>query len=147
MRKEIIVPIAVSCVTVLAYLGGYNRGVSRAKTVTQVKEVVRVEFVHRETTTETTTTPKGDTITRTVVVEDTKTDVKTDTSKTQTPAVPADVPRKRLTNISALTALDVPSSLTPVYGISVTREVLGPITVGAFGLTNGTVGVSVGVTF
>jgi hypothetical protein len=34
-----------------------------------------------------------------------------------------------------------------MYGISVHREFIGPITLGAFGLTNGTVGLSIGVNF
>lgn len=36
---------------------------------------------------------------------------------------------------------------TPTYGLSVTKPVLGPVTIGAFGLNNGTVGASVGLTF
>lgn len=35
----------------------------------------------------------------------------------------------------------------PIYGVSISKEVLGPITVGAWGLTNGTLGLSAGVNF
>lgn len=35
----------------------------------------------------------------------------------------------------------------PVYGLHVNKELLGPITVGVFGLTNKTLGVSIGLNF
>ena len=35
----------------------------------------------------------------------------------------------------------------PLYGISANKEFIGPITIGAFGLTNGTIGLSIGVNF
>lgn len=51
--------------------------------------------------------------------------------------------------ISALAATDLKSikSLQPSYGISVQRRILGPIHVGAFGITNKQVGISVGFQF
>ena len=52
------------------------------------------------------------------------------------------------TNISALIGTSTHDFFgPPSYGISVNREVIGPITVGAFGLMNGTFGLSVGITF
>lgn len=56
---------------------------------------------------------------------------------------------KSKVTISALAGFK-PSDLTsgPSYGMSVTRPILGPITLGLFGLTNpGVYGVSVGLTF
>jgi len=37
------------------------------------------------------------------------------------------------------------STTTPVYGIEIHKEILGPINVGVFGLTNKTVGVTFGL--
>lgn len=52
------------------------------------------------------------------------------------------------TNVSALVGNDFSKSLPkPLYGINVSREFLGPVTIGAFGLTNGVLGVSVGLNF
>ena len=50
-------------------------------------------------------------------------------------------------NISALVGVDLPNSLKPLYGASFTKQFLGPISIGAWGLTNGTLGVSVGINF
>ena len=76
--------------------------------------------------------------------EDTKTKTKeearTDAHVEITPA-----PRKTL-NVSALAGVDIRQK-SAVYGVAVNKEVLGSITVGVWGFTNGTVGVSVGVSF
>lgn len=50
--------------------------------------------------------------------------------------------------ISALAGLK-PTDLTapPVYGLAITKPILGPITVGLWGLTSGTIGFSAGLTF
>lgn len=56
-------------------------------------------------------------------------------------------PKTSLINISALGSLDTSRGFVPVYGISASKEFIGPITLGAFGLTNGVVGLSVGVNF
>lgn len=51
-------------------------------------------------------------------------------------------------NISVLGANDFSrGALIPTYGISASKEFIGPITVGAFGLMNGVVGVSIGLDF
>ncbi len=47
-------------------------------------------------------------------------------------------------NLSALVGTDFTS---PAYGLHVSKEFLGPITLGAWGLTNKTVGLSVGLNF
>lgn len=51
--------------------------------------------------------------------------------------------------LSALAGAKVNFSepLTPAYGGMIQKEVLGPISVGAFGFSNGMAGVSVGVSF
>lgn len=56
---------------------------------------------------------------------------------------------QKLTNLSLLAGYDFssPRHLVPVYGLGVTREVLAPVTLGAYGLTNGIVGLSIGVNF
>lgn len=67
------------------------------------------------------------------------TDTKTDTIVT--------APKSSVINISALAGLDTARGFIPTYGISANKELIGPVTVGAFGLTNGTIGVSVGLNF
>jgi hypothetical protein len=87
---------------------------------------------------EVTTTITDDTATDTQKTSD----VTTKVSETITPS------KVGTLNISALGALDFSSRLpVPTYGLSITKEVLGPVTVGAFGLMNGVAGVSVGISF
>ena len=49
-------------------------------------------------------------------------------------------------SLSLLGGIDIHDP-TPTYGISVTRSVIGPVTIGLWGLNNGTVGGSIGVNF
>lgn len=87
--------------------------------------------------------PDGTVITDITVDTDTKTDANKNTDlkldQTVTP------PKRSTLNVSALGGYDFRKG--PVYGGSVSKEVLGPITIGGFGLTNGTVGVSIGLNF
>lgn len=72
-------------------------------------------------------------------------DSKSDTKQNSLQKTPTNASK---TNISLLVANDFSSNLLkPIYGISVTKEVLGPFTIGAFGFTDGTLGVSVGFSF
>lgn len=50
------------------------------------------------------------------------------------------------TTVSALAAIDIHTKL-PTYGASISHELIGPISVGVFGLTSGVAGVSLGITF
>lgn len=131
---EFVVVIGVS-VGVMYYIR-----TSSTKLGTDTK-IVTVEVVKKKKT-KTVVTKKPDGTTRT---ETTVTDVTDTKQKVKDTVVAAPVSKK--TSINALAGLDTTHNFTPVYGLSVTREVLGPVTVGAFGLTNGIVGVSFGVSF
>lgn len=50
-------------------------------------------------------------------------------------------------NISALVAMDINNGLRHTYGISVSKEVVGPITVGVWALHTGMLGLSLGLNF
>lgn len=101
---------------------------------------------HKNTTTVTEEDGTGKKKTTTVVTEDTTTRSKTDeVIKDDKSSVTTPVKRNTL-NVSALASVDI-KNFVPVYGLSITKEVLGPVTVGAFGLTSGVVGVSLGLNF
>jgi len=58
------------------------------------------------------------------------------------------MPRKAVLSVSLLASVDSTARVVkPIYGINVSKEVFGPFTAGAFGLTNGIVGLSVGINF
>jgi hypothetical protein len=103
---------------------------------------------HKVTTITETDKPDGTKVKKTVIsdnkdthIEDKKTDDLTQTTTKETEKSSSKV------TISALAALNVTKPGLPIYGASITRPILGPITVGLFGLQNGTAGVSVGLTF
>jgi hypothetical protein len=88
--------------------------------------------------------PDGKETTTTIINKETKTvtnETKNTESSTKT------VVKRSLTTVNGLIGTSVNDLNQRIYGISVTREVLGPVTVGVWGLTNGTAGVSVGLSF
>lgn len=109
---------------------------------------------HKETKTEVVTNPDGTKKETTTVTEDTNANVNKNTSIVNNKTTTEDKTKETISNtnkttLSALAGTNVLhfGDFTPVYGGHVTHEVLGPISVGAFGLTNGTAGVSVGLSF
>lgn len=50
-------------------------------------------------------------------------------------------------NVSALVGTSVHTIGIPTYGISVTKQLLGPVTIGAYGMTDGVIGLSLGWNF
>lgn len=118
---------------------------------TKSKEVVKTDTQKDTTqdTKKTTTiekTPDGKEIT--TIQEETVTNTHKSTDKVdQSSTSVVAQPRKTL-NISGLAAMDFSGHIpTPVYGASISKEILGPITIGAIGLTNGVIGVSIGLDF
>lgn len=68
-------------------------------------------------------------------------------SKTKTKTL-VQVPQTKRLNVSVLVANDFSNSVPkPLYGVSVTKEVLGNVTLGIFGLTSGVIGGSIGYDF
>ena len=49
--------------------------------------------------------------------------------------------------ILALAGVSVHNLSSPIYGVSVSRSLIGPISVGVFGLSSGVAGVGVGLSF
>ena len=99
--------------------------------------------VHKQTT----ITKKPDGTQTTVIVEDStvKTeDKKQDTKKVDTTITP---PKINTINLNALAGVDAFHSFKPVYGAQVSKQFIGPVSIGLFGLSNGTIGVSLGVSF
>lgn len=87
--------------------------------------------------------------TKTTTINEVKDSDTTTNTQSQTQIKQTVTPPKTQTlNISVLGTEDFSKGLNaPTYGISVNKEVLGPVTVGAFGLMSGVVGVSIGLDF
>lgn len=141
----------VLAVLVVFAAGRYSNRLSPVTSNKQIDTVKSDKNQDVETNTKTTitTTKKPDGTTTTVkqidqiVSNKTKTD-QTDNKVSQDSSVPQ---KASVLNVSALVSPGFESGLKMAYGVSVTKEVLGPITVGGFGLTNGVIGLSVGLDF
>lgn len=152
----------VTTIIVLVVTFAFGRYTTPVKVVTKV-ETVEVEkktsntdtdsdaHKHKETTTTKVTRPDGTTETTTKSVEDTTHDQKTSqqvvdnttVDKTSSKEVIKDSGRLNLSILAGVKA----GAWTdpPVYGGSINKNLIGPITIGLWGLTNGTVGGSLGV--
>ena len=143
MLKNNVILIIV-CIAIGAAVGYYikpDRVETKIQTVEVVKEVkdtktneVKVEVIK----------PDG---TRTITTH-TNTETKTtkdSTSKTEENRLVEN--KKSTLHVSLLSGVDSISSPTLIYGGSISKNVLGPISVGGFGFTNGLFGVSIGLNF
>ncbi len=138
----------VACVAVGALGGGalwYLKPRIETKVEVKTVEVIRTVRVRDQEVHKTTHLyPDG----HSVVVEDshTKTDTKrdeTETGSSSTTTKPVD----RNWRVGVLVGSETKWPLVPVYGAQAERRLFGPVVVGAWGLTNGTVGLSAGLEF
>lgn len=149
-KREISIVI-VGLVAAFAF-GRYSvqSGVNEqsTKTVQSDTEVNEHKDTHVEIKTVTAKAPDGTvttTTTKDIVTAATK---ERDVKSTVVESRSTQVQKKSTLNVSALFGVDTRSSAPVVsYGVSVSKEFIGPVTVGLFGLNNGTVGVSLGLNF
>ena len=136
MRDLKIVSAAFGLVAVFAF-GRYSvrpQDVKTKENMEITKEVKkRIEIVKVKK-------PDGTETTNTVITEDTNTDIKkvVETSTTTKPS-------KKI-NISLMAESRL-NEYKPEYGVSVSKEILGPITAGLYAKTSGTVGITLGINF
>lgn len=105
---------------------------------------------HKKTTIVETTAPDGTKTKTTVITDDrnsSSSSSETDNKHTETDTSKEVVRGSSKVTLSALVAMNTSSLGTPIYGLSITKPVLGPLTLGIFGLTDKVGGVSVGLTF
>lgn len=141
--------IAGTLVTISFVVGRFSAQKPEIKTAISAQTTTkqgRVKDTHIKTTVTIVKTPDG--TVKTIKIIDQVEDIKTDTTSSKiinkiTDVIPSKI---NVLNVSALIANDFSRGIfVPTYGISVNKEILGPITVGAFGLTNGVVGASIGL--
>lgn len=145
-KAKIVITLAV----LLAAFAAGRYSVQTPKTVA-TEDIKKEDQTDKNTHTVTTTTKKvhkdGEEETVITVVKDTNLSTKnTVTDDKRVEVTPA---KKNTINVSALIGIDIGtiSKPVPIYGVSVNKELLGPVTGGLFGLTNGTLGVSIGLNF
>lgn len=128
MNKAVIGLVVVAIALLIGY--GVGRYLQPARVVTKT-QVVTVEHTHTVTITE----PNG----TTTVTTDTGIVTKEKDETTITDIKP----QWRVSGLAAVS----PNTIGMVYGGQVERRILGPIYVGAFGLTNSTFGINLGIEF
>lgn len=137
------------CVLAAFAAGRYSVQAPEVHTLAAINEEIKQD-ANKDTQTHQTIvsvkTPDGTTKTTTTI--DTTTKDKVDTAIATTTKVDHTVtpPKIETLNVSFMAGVDFSRQAT-VYGASVNKQLLGPITIGLFGLTNGTVGGSVGFQF
>lgn len=104
---------------------------------------------HTVTTITTKKDTSGQETTTTTIVKDTTSSTKQSETVTDDKRVEITPVKRNTLNVSTLIGLDIGTIYRPVpiYGVQVTKEVLGPVTAGVFGLTSGTIGISLGLNF
>lgn len=103
-----------------------------------------------KTTTVTVKLPTGEERTTTVTevnTEEHKEVAKTETDKTVTKTVEVTGGKTPLTLSGMASIAPFKGDFLPVYGLLVQKQVMGPVSVGLWGSTNGVVGITVGVSF
>lgn len=122
---------------VLAFGVGLYCGQFLVDSPTQVSEVTNTgKKTHRVITT--TKDKDGKKVTQ--VVEDSITN--TTKTKQETKSI-----KGKTTNISVLGGVTLSARPELVYGVSISKQAIGPTTIGLFGLTNGILGASIGLNF
>lgn len=154
MNKTIATCMALAFICFI--LGRYSAQAPEVKTTVDSIENIKKDLNQNTQTHQVSVSEKTpDGTTKITTTTDTSTVKKVDTIKAETTKTVTDVipPKVNTVNVSFLVGLDI-SRQTPVYGVSLTKQVLGPITIGAFGLNsspiglpNSTIGLSIGVNF
>lgn len=138
----------IALAIVLVFALGLSIG--RFATPTKVEtKTVTVEVEHKAEDKKvdkvTTITVKPDGTKTTTITDKTETTTKTDVSDIKTSSKLVENKHSDL-NISVLAGVDITNPKI-IYGASVTKGIIGPVSIGIWGLTNGTVGASVGLNF
>ena len=138
--KIIIAIVAIASTFALGRFTSPDKVRTEIKTVTVEKVVTQI--VHQTVTIKET----KDGTKETVIVTDSNTDTKSNSNSTnETKEIT--ISKDRI-NISVLAGSSFPINLSaPVYGISANKNRIGPITIGVWGLSDKTVGESLGLNF
>lgn len=147
LKYKIITVIVVLATTFAA--GRYSvpsQSKKIVETTTEAKKDIEIKAVHTKKTVVETKKPDG-TITFITTVDQTVGDTKTETDAKKEILQETTKDIRKTFNISVIGANDFSRSPALTYGLSVSKEVLAPITIGAFGLRNGVIGLSIGLDF
>ena len=121
---------------------------TKVKIETKIVEIERKDKdLHKDRKKKTIIVKNPDGTTTTTITDDTTTDRhETDNLNKNTDTL-KEITRGSQVTVSALAGVKIQGPTSIDYGLSITKPVLGPLTIGVFGLKSGTVGASVGLSF
>jgi hypothetical protein len=129
-------------IIVIAFYYGKYSAPTKVETKTITVEVEKTKVVEKKVIIEK-VNPDGSKTTVTTV--DTNTETQTDTTSNSSTVKET---KKPSLNVYAMGGLDVTNPANGfIVGAHVSKQLLGPISIGLFGFTNKTAGVSLGMTF
>jgi hypothetical protein len=149
MQVQYKIGLSLACLLLAFSFGRYSAKLTAVTTVAQSQnqttakdnvDTHKVEVIQKQ--------PSG-MVTDTITTDTTDVLQVNSNSKSSSTTVETPVALPK-TNFSALFGTDLTKgskALIPLYGVSIQRELIGPVSVGGFGLTSGVVGVSVGINF
>lgn len=133
--------LGILMIVAIFYAGRYTAP-TKVETKTVTVEVEKTKVVEKKVIVEK-TNPDGSKTTVTTV--DTNTETQTD-STSNTTTVKEN--KKSTLNVYAMGGLDVTNPANGfIVGAHVSKQLIGPISIGLFGFTNKTAGVSIGMSF
>lgn len=158
-RTKVIIVMALMAVSAAA--GRFTvptKVVIETKTVEIIKEVKvkdkdSIKNRHKNTTIVVDTHPDGSS-TKTTTISDNTSSEKHETATSTKESDITDTAHKQVESDSSRVSISVLAGVNPfspqsgiTYGGHISSKVLGPITIGLFGLTSGIIGPTVGITF
>jgi hypothetical protein len=142
--------ISIIIVIVVSFIVGRYSAPEKIK-IEEKKVVAEAEkvFIDNQVETAKTTTsiskPDGTLYTRTKTTTKAKESASKQLTRSEDLSKNTEIINRSGVTVSVLAASNFSSLLTPTYGVSVSKPIIGPIVIGAFGLVNGTVGLSLGL--
>jgi hypothetical protein len=141
---ERLVVILMVGLAIFSFSAGRWLAPEKVRTEIKVVEVIKQDQKeHTKTIIHEVDRPDGTKEITTEIVVDTHTTTDTTVHSDQTTETTRGTSK---VTVAALGGIRL-SDPTPLYGVSVSKPILGPITIGVWGLSNGTLGASVGLTF
>lgn len=144
--------IIISALILVSFaVGRYSVEFTKTKQETQVVNEKDKKDTETHTVTKTIVVQEPNGETRTETTQDTRESSKQqdiDSSTTQLSETSTPTNKSSTLTVSALAAVKGNNlSGAPIYGASISKSLIGPINIGVFGLTDSTMGVSLGISF
>lgn len=143
-NKYKVITVTALLATSFAF-GRYSAPEVVKKEVTEVESKTKDSNKHTETTTTETTKPDGTKTTTTTTTMDTEHHTAQVDQTHQIQSVT--VAKGSALTVSALIGIPILPPGVPIYGGQISRPLVGPVSLGLWGLSNGIVGVSIGLSF